>query len=470
MFFINIFSDQFNCINLLQKDNDLEYYRNRCNVLEQQVKELIKDNEQLREESKQLREENMQLREEITQIKKTVSVFAARSINAKSNKPKNTTLKKNNSKHARKSRNRPEHVDYNITVDQKECNVCGAELSEPTHTYTRIVEDVIPTKVIATQYTIVRRYCKHCKKQISGNIHTALPNERFGIRLMVLIISLKTLGLSYGKISHLLQMLFSLNLTESTINHAVSKTAQVFGKKYTEMIAELKKELNIHGDETSWRVNGENYWLWAFVGKWTVIYEIDKSRGATVPKRILDGYDGNITSDSWPAWNHVGTTHQRCHIHYIREINDTINHKNPGSEFAPFARCLKKILNDSHDAIQITDESKRLTAKKNLETRISRMISKKYTEKNCIRFVKRLRREREMLFTFLVTGTDSHNNTAERAIRPNVIIRKITNGHRSESGAYSHKVLMSIKETCRVRGLNFHDYSLEYLGDFTSKL
>jgi hypothetical protein len=71
---------------------------------------------------------------------------------------------------------------------------------------------------------------------------------------MVLIISLKTLGLSYGKISNLVQMLFSLNLTESTINHAVSKTAQAFGKKYTEMIVELKKELNIHGDETSWRV------------------------------------------------------------------------------------------------------------------------------------------------------------------------------------------------------------------------
>ena len=461
MFFINIFSDQSNCINLLQKNNDLEYYRNRCNMLEQQVKELIKDNEQVKEE-------NRQLQEEITQIKKTVSALAARNIKVKPDKHKNKK-KKHVSNHARKSRCKPTHVDDTITVDQKECNVCGTELSEPTHTYSRIVEDILPAKAIITQYIIVRRYCKNCKKQMSGQVHTALPNERFGIRLMVLIISLKTLGLSYGKISNLLQMLFSLNLTESTINHAISKTAQAFGKKYTEMITELKKELNIHGDETSWRVNGENYWLWAFVGRWTVIYEIDKSRGAAVPKIILDGYDGNITSDSYSAWNHVGTTHQRCHIHYIREINDTLQYKNPGPEFTPFAKCLKKILNDSHNMAQITNESKRLLAKKNLEARISRMISKKYVENNCIRFVKRLRRERKMLFTFLVTGTDYHNNTAERAIRPNVIIRKITNGHRSESGAYSHKVLMSVKETCRVRGLNFHDYSLEYLSNVTSK-
>ena len=75
-----------------------------------------------------------------------------------------------------------------------------------------------------------------------------------------------------------------------------------------------------------------------------------------------------------------------------------------------------------------------------------------------------------MLFTFLQTGTDYHNNTAERAIRPNVIIRKITNSHRSKAGADSYKILMSIKETCRMRELNFHDYALEYLRNSTSKL
>ncbi|MDI1495411.1 MAG: Transposase [Cenarchaeum symbiont of Oopsacas minuta] len=35
------------------------------------------------------------------------------------------------------------------------------------------------------------------------------------------------------------------------------------------------------------------------------------------------------------------------------------------------------------------------------------------------------------------TGTNSHINTAERAIRPNVVIRKITNGHRTDDGATS---------------------------------
>ncbi len=76
----------------------------------------------------------------------------------------------------------------------------------------------------------------------------------------------------------LLQTIYSLNLTESTINHAVTKIVKAFDPLYQEMISELKKEANIHGDETSWRLNGKNYWLWTFVGKWVVIYEIDQTR------------------------------------------------------------------------------------------------------------------------------------------------------------------------------------------------
>ena len=185
-------------------DEELEYYRNHFGKLEQ--------------ENKQLREENKQLREEIAELKDTVFALVARNIKVKPNKIE-TKKKKKISRHARKSRSRPIHIDNTITVDQKECNICQAKLSNPTDSYTRIVEDIIPAKAIITQYTIVRRYCKYCKKQVSGNILTALPNERFGIRLMVLIISLKTLGLSYGKISHLLQMLYSLQIQPLTMQY-----------------------------------------------------------------------------------------------------------------------------------------------------------------------------------------------------------------------------------------------------------
>jgi len=468
LFLTNTLSDHYTARYSLS-ENDMEYYRNRCSILERENTALCKRLEKLEQENHQLGEENRHLREEIAAIRDTVSALIARNINAKPDKRHSNTIRKDSqSNHSRKSRNKPTRVDSTITVDQKTCSRCGTHLSEPTDTYERIVEDIVPARIIVTKYVITRRYCRNCKRQVSGATYNALPNERFGLRLMVLTVSLKLLGLSYQKISCLLKMLFGLHITESTINHAVKKISQAFGKRYEQMILELKTERNIHGDETSWRINGKNHWLWAFVGKQTVLYEIDKSRGRTAPMRILKGYDGNITSDSWPAWNHVGTTHQRCQWHYLNDLEDTTHYKNPSNEFVLFAKRLQKILYYSQDCSALNKDG-RIKAKKNLERRISGIISKKYADKNCIRFVKRLRRERKMLFTFLQTGTDYHNNTAERAIRPNVVIRKITNGHRSESGAHSHKVLMSVKETCRCRGLNFYDYSMEYLSNVASK-
>lgn len=234
------------------------------------------------------------------------------------------------------------------------------------------------------------------------------------------------------------------------------------------MIDDLMNERNVHGDETSWPINGKKHWLWAFVGKWTVVYEVDRSRGRDLPMKVLNGYNGNITSDSWSAWNYVGSTHQRCHYHYERNIDDTIRYKNPAKEFLKFARRLRRILHDSQRADRKfrSRKKKRLEKKARFKERIDDLINETYADKQCIRFVKRLMREKCMLFTFLeVDGVKCHNNDAERAIRPCVVIRKITYGNKSEDGARALARLMSICETCIKRGQNFYEYALEYLNN-----
>ncbi|MDI1495726.1 MAG: putative membrane protein [Cenarchaeum symbiont of Oopsacas minuta] len=64
------------------------------------------------------------------------------------------------------------------------------------------------------------------QKTITPKIHTALPNERFGIRLAAFLVVLKTLGLSYQKISKLLEMIYGIHMNESIINHTVKKLLQ----------------------------------------------------------------------------------------------------------------------------------------------------------------------------------------------------------------------------------------------------
>jgi transposase len=449
--------------------------------LKHELSRLKEENRQIKEENRQLREENKQMREELASLKTTVSAVVARGIGAKAdssnhNKKKNTKPGRKNG-HEGKSRKKPLHIDARIELDEPACPKCGGVLSEnPTDNYTRVVEDIVPARLVVTEYVIKRRYCKRCGKQVSPGIPNVVDggsNERFGLRLMLLIVSLKLLGLSYTKIGSLFELLFNFDVTDAAIEHSVMKIAQAFGPRYEELKSDLRKEKSLGGDETSWRIKGKNHWLWAFVGKWSVIYEIDRSRGKTVPLSVLGrDYQGTVISDSWPAWNYVGKKHQRCLQHYRKDIDDTLTYKSPGIEFLPFAKKLRRILNDTIKIGRTVNVKRdRLTAKKRFERRMEKLIEaySSTREKNCKRFIKRLKREKGMLFTFLEEdGVDWNNNASERAIRPSVVIRKITYGNQSIEGANAHKVLMSIRETCNLRGLNFYDYALDYL-DSTSK-
>jgi transposase len=457
--------------------------------LKKELSELKEENKQLREENKQLhelKEENRQLREDMASLKTTVSAVVARGIGAKKDTSSSNHNDNKNRKpgrkngHEGKSRKKPKHIDARIELDQPACPKCGGALSEnTTDEYKRIVEDIVPARLVVTEYVIKRRYCKRCGSQVSP----AIPNvvnggsnhERFGLRLMLLIVSLKLLGLSYAKIGSLFELLFDLDVTDAAIGHSVMKIAEAFGPRYEELKSDLRKEKSLNGDETSWRIKGKNHWLWVFVGKWSVIYEIDRSRGKATPLNVLgNDYQGTVISDSWPAWNYVGKEHQRCLQHYRRDIDDTLTYKSPGIEFLPFAKKLKRILDDAIRVGKTVNAKRdRLRAKKRFEARIEKLIElhSSVCEKNCKRFIKRLRREKGMLFTFLEEKRgvlDWNNNAAERAIRPSVVIRKITYGNRSILGANAHKVLMSIRETCNLRGLNFYDYALDYLQNPTS--
>jgi hypothetical protein len=69
------------------------------------------------------------------------------------------------------------------------------------------------------------------------------------------------------------------------------------------------------------------------------------------------------------------------------------------------------------------------------------------------RLAGRLLRHRRQLTPFLWDEKlDGTNNAAERALRPAVVMRKVTGGSRSEEGARAWAVLASVLRTARQQG------------------
>ena len=93
-----------------------------------------------------------------------------------------------------------------------------------------------------------------------------------------------------------------------------------------------------------------------------------------------------------------------------------------------------------------------------LVAHMDRLLSRTFHDPANRRLAKHLRHEEPWLFTFLhCPGIEATNNAAERALRPAVVARKTWGGNRTESGAKTQQILISVLTTCRQQAKDSFD-------------
>jgi len=214
----------------------------------------------------------------------------------------------------------------------------------------------------------------------------------------------------------------------------------------------------LFADETGWRVDGKTHWLWCFTTRDLTYYMIDRSRGSpALLKFFIEEFSGTLVTDFWGAYNAVECAlRQTCLVHLLRDLEHVDKYKRPGEHWPAFAKKLRRLVGD---AIRLWRQQDELTAQQyqsrrdRLHKRLAELIDAPWEDKQAKRLVKRLRRHRDDLFTFVdQPGVPFDNNHAERIIRPAVIIRKNSYGNRSQRGADCQAVLMSVFRTLKQRG------------------
>jgi hypothetical protein len=71
----------------------------------------------------------------------------------------------------------------------------------------------------------------------------------------------------------------------------------------------------------------------------------------------------------------------------------------------------------------------------------------------------RLLKNRKQLFTFLdYDNIPWNNNNAEHAVKAFVYLRRDIRGNSTESGIRDYLILLSLCETCRIKGLSFLEF------------
>ena len=107
--------------------------------------------------------------------------------------------------HGGSSRNVAEATHHHEHDPLTVCPDCGTQLGQPVARRTRQIEDIIETKPEITDHFIPRTWCPHCHKIVEPPVSDALPNGRFGHRLLAL-----TMWLHFGlgvTIAHIVTVL-----------------------------------------------------------------------------------------------------------------------------------------------------------------------------------------------------------------------------------------------------------------------
>ena len=102
-----------------------------------------------------------------------------------------------------------------------------------------------------------------------------------------------------------------------------------------------------------------------------------------------------------------------------------------------------------------------------LEGRLAKIGSEDWEHEDARRLAKRMAKYGNEMLTFMwYDDVASDNNTAERAIRPAVMIRKMSYANQSEQGATTQAVLMSVFRTLKLRKLHPIETILNALADY----
>jgi hypothetical protein len=357
-------------------------------------------------------------------------------------------------------RPRPTKIDACQDHRLPRCPHCDGTLQRSSRTRTRVIEDIPETiEPVVTEHTIHRDYCSRCKKHVEPVVPDALPKCTIGHHLISLTAWFHYgLGITINSVVSILACHLQTKLTPGGLLAAWMRVAVLLEPWYDQIGEQAKKAAVLHADETGWRIEGQTCWLWCFATARTCYYMIDASRGSPALQSFFtEAFDGTLVTDFWAAYESVcAADRQYCLVHLLREI-ERVDLRNHTSAWQAFAKKLRRLL---HDALRLRARSD-FTPKRyadriaRLEKRLSALADGQYTDADATRLARRLARHRDHLFTFLrKPDVPADNNHAERQIRPAVIIRKNSQSNRSDDGAATQAILMSIYRTLRLRDLN----------------
>src|ERR1035437_5154946 len=426
----------------------------------QQIGELEEENQTLRKELTRVQTENDRLREEVKKLEKLLR-SKARSATPFSKGKRKAHPKRPGRKFGQgpfQRRDAPpaaaEAEPVQVPVTSMRCSCCGGELKwQRTDRVTNTDMPAQPQPEVKV-YDVAVCVCTACGKSVRGE-HPEVAADQYGATAHRVGPRLKTMAhaLHYGhgvpvrRLPAILLETTGVTMTQGAITRdALKQASGVGGNAYQEARAGIRQAPVIYTDDTSWAVGGEPAQLMVFDTDQATVYQIrPQHRHQEVCELVPGDYPGNLVTDRGPSYEAkalAGVDQQKCLSHLMGNVKEVVATKRGrarafGEGVLNTLKQANQLWRD-HRAGKVGGEDYRQQGQE-IEDQLTHQLRHRQLtdlDNQCLLDGIGLQNDRGRVLRFLHNpAIEPTNNRAERALRPAVIARKVSQCSKTQRGA-----------------------------------
>lgn len=346
------------------------------------------------------------------------------------------------------------------------CRRCGQSLEgEDPEPIRHQVWELPEIEALITEYQRHRRRCGCCGETTCAPLPAGVPSGQSGPRLVALTgLLMGHFRQSKRRAAFFLQDFLGMPCCPALTIKMQNQVAAALQEPYEELKASLAGAPVLSMDETPTKQGREKAWLWTAVASTFAVFAIFSSRkGSALPQLLGEKFQGIINCDRAKMYWQADTL-QWCWAHLKRDFQALIDHPDPQ---------VKRLGHDLMRPVRLMFDNwwqyKSGTISWRAFRRRMRPIRREVNglllrgvfsgNPRLTGMCDELHKHRGWLWTFVDhQGVEPTNNTAERAIRPAVIYRKLSFGTQSASGSRFIERMLSVSETCRLQQRSIFGY------------
>ena len=195
----------------------------------------------------------------------------------------------------------------------------GAPLGAPVSYRRQLVFDFADKPIIVFEHRIMQYLSPVTGRLIEPSVD--LPTGVYGKNLRSIVAMLKQLTNSHAKISTFIRELGAPSFSTAAVQDITNEFAVALAPERERILVELRAEPYLHADETGFRCDGHNGYIWGVFSKTRAILLASNSRARENITQLIGRYLGVLVSDGYNAYDEFKHRH-RCWAHLDREFEE----------------------------------------------------------------------------------------------------------------------------------------------------